>query len=392
MSDSTLEQFLDDPAREALYRPAGKAVGLPGRCYGAGFHELERRKLFPRVWAPIAVGADIPNPGDAMPVELAGWPLIVLRDRAGAVRCFHNVCRHRGMRVLLEPGRVGHALRCPWHAWTYRLDGTLSATPDIGGEGVDEAAGFRREELGLRPVRCGQWLDYVLVNIDGKAPPLAEHMAPIDRLLAGRDLTGLRHGALWEHTYPGNWKIAVEGGIEDLHLPFGHPYLLAGVTKRNARIDTAPGCFAATSYQYEYKAGEEAGGGTRGHMFPPLPATGKGDHGRHFIINVFPHGVIAAFNDHFLLGLMALDGPDRTSLRFHYYFHGAAATDPAHAAKREALVAAWAKVAIEDDKFVRNVDANKHVRDALGIDMRFSPYWEGAVHHFQKMVVEAVSD
>ena len=392
MSALHLEDFLDRSARDALYRPTGTAIGLPGRCYGAEFYDLERRKLFPRVWAPVAVGAQVPKPGDAVPVDLAGWPLIVLRDRAGEIRCFHNVCRHRGMRVLLEPRRVGRALRCPWHAWTYGLDGTLLATPEFGGEGVDEADGLCRVELGLVPVRTGRWLDYVLVNIDGAAPPLDQHVAPLDDLLAGYDLSGLASAGSWQHAFSGNWKVAMEGAIEDLHVRWGHPKILEGVVARHQSIAVADGCYAATSYWYHYDPDYRPNWTRRGGGFPSLLRDPGDPANRQYIINLFPHGAIAAFRDHLMLGLFAPDGADRTELHLHYYVQGPAATDPALAKDRRDLIDGWARVTTEDDPLVRYVDANKEARDLAGINMRFSAFWETAVHHFQKMVVEALSD
>ena len=232
----------------------------------------------------------------------------------------------------------------------------------------------------------------MLVNIDGKAPPIEAHTAPVNDLLAGRELSVLRHGADWTHSYRGNWKIAIEGGIEDLHVPWGHPQALRDVVSRNPRIDTAEGCFAATSFRYQYAPGAKPGAGNRGHLMPPIPTTNRDGGDRSFIVNLFPTAVMGVFPDHMLMGLELPDGPDRTRLEFHYYFNGAVATDPAYAAAREETVEAWAGVATQDDDFVRYVDANKDVRDTAGIEMRFSPFWETAVQHFQKMVVEAVRD
>ena len=130
----------------------------------------------------------------------------------------------------------------------------------------------------------------------------------------------------------------------------------------------------------------------RGGGLPLLPPSGNVHPEQQYIINLFPHGVMVVFPDHIMLGLFAPDGPDRTRLVFHFYLNGEAATDPDLAAERQALVDGWARVAIEDEDFVACVDANKHIRDELGIEMRFSPFWETTVHHFQKMVVEALSD
>ena len=104
----TLGDFLDDSTIAALERPSlAEARGLPASIYTSdGFFALEQRRLFPRTWTGVAFDADVPAPGDAVPVSVAGVPIIILRDRSGAVRAFHNVCRHRATIVLTEPCRA----------------------------------------------------------------------------------------------------------------------------------------------------------------------------------------------------------------------------------------------------------------------------------------------
>ena len=121
---------------------AATARGLPGRAYGAEFYELEQHQVFPKVWCTLALASDVPNPGDVAPVELAGWPLLVVRDAAAEIRVFHNMCRHRAMRLVNEPCNVGDVLSCPWHAWRYGLDGSLLASPRLGGEREHRVEGF----------------------------------------------------------------------------------------------------------------------------------------------------------------------------------------------------------------------------------------------------------
>ena len=103
-----------------------------------------------------------------------GTALLLVRTADGNIRCFHNVCRHRGVRLLEKPARGMRAVRCPYHGWAYDLDGRLRATPHIGGVGHHQAPGFRKSDRGLIPVRTGVWLDMVFVDLHGGAPDLAE--------------------------------------------------------------------------------------------------------------------------------------------------------------------------------------------------------------------------
>src|SRR3546814_21115075 len=99
----------------------------------------------------IGVGAWVPQPGDLRPVQLQGLPLLLLRDAAGGLRVFHNVCSHRGLRLVAEPCHVGRHIRCPYHSWTYALDGSLKATPFLGGPGTSTCAGL--DQAGNGPDR-----------------------------------------------------------------------------------------------------------------------------------------------------------------------------------------------------------------------------------------------
>jgi phenylpropionate dioxygenase-like ring-hydroxylating dioxygenase large terminal subunit len=385
-----LGDFVSKAEIRALYRPTAKAEGLPARAYREGFYRVEQEQLFPRAWCAVGVASEIPSPGDAMPVDLAGWPLALVRQRDGNIAAFHNVCRHRGMRLLPAPCKGRAVLRCPWHSWTYDLAGRLVATPDLGGDKVRAAPGFDFAELGLRQVRLARWQDYLFVNIDGKAPEFADHIRPFQRFLGGYDLSVMRHGGRWEGSYPGNWKIAVEGAIEDYHLPWGHPELMQGVAARNARVDFAEHCFAAVSGRFEYPTGQGPALTRLKRAMPSMPVAPPAEPERYFVINLFPVGLVTLRADTMMLGLFTPDGPERTRLVFHHYFAGEAASDPAFARQRQEIVDNLAYVAEQDIGYVAGVQSNLATRDRLDFPTRFSAYWEGGVQHFQKMVVETI--
>jgi choline monooxygenase len=386
-------------AREALDRPIGRAEGLTGRFYGNSFYQIERQRLFRRTWCAVTVGSAIPLPGDIKPIDLAGWSILVLRGRDGRIRAFHNICRHRAMQLTREACRGATRIVCPWHAWTYDLTGKLLGMPELGGAGNHGADDFDRAELGLKPIAVGQWLDYVFVNLDGNAPPFAEHIAPLQQALSGTNLDDLRHGAHLEDAYHGNWKLATEGGIEDYHLPFGHPQLNAHLY-RNTRPLWAPGVFTggAVGVSDDSPAADSPAGAAVDAEARPwnakLPLLTGAD-GRQlpylFVFNVFPTGTILVAADHLMLGMVLPDGPNRTRVDLHLYFEGEAADSAAFAAARNDTVAMWKEVVKQDFPFVEGTQATLESRDAAGIRTRFSPYWEEAVLRFQQMVLTAVA-
>ena len=390
MFESTLTNLIPEAELEALHRPTGEALGLPGHAYGEEFYRLEQHKLFPRTWCPVGFASDIPEAGDAVPVELAGWPLILLRDKAGEIRAFHNICRHRAMRVLPEPCKGRTTLSCPWHGWIYDLSGQLVATPRIGGERVNKDSAFKTDGVGLKPVGVGRWLDLIFVNIDGEAPPFEEHIQPLTALFDDFDLSTLRRGESWQLDYPGNWKVSVEGALENYHLAFGHPQLVEGAADWNERAAWSGRCYMAiTSSRAHKKTSEQA---ETASALPAIPLRRSTDEEVSYFMNIFPTGGLTTRADHYVLGLLLPDGPNRTIVHMIQYYVGDAATDPAFKETRDALVADWKIVFEQDIPFVRYVHENYKVRDASGISTRFTPRWEGSVHHFQKTVVEVLND
>ena len=129
-----LERLIGRDALERIEAPLEEAGALPNAAYTSdAFLELENERLFARGWTLAGCAHQIPGPGDGLPVTVAGLPLILLRNREGEIRAFHNVCRHRGAQILAEPCRGKPALTCPYHAWSYDLEGRLTARPHFHG-------------------------------------------------------------------------------------------------------------------------------------------------------------------------------------------------------------------------------------------------------------------
>ena len=130
----TLSKVLDIEKLKAVNQPIEKAQGLPNECYTSKeYLEVERERIFKDKWTVIGVGSSVPKSGDAIPYNLLGIPLIILRDKENKIRVFHNVCSHRGFKLLSQSCYLKNVIRCPYHSWTYNFDGKLVATPHIGG-------------------------------------------------------------------------------------------------------------------------------------------------------------------------------------------------------------------------------------------------------------------
>jgi choline monooxygenase len=380
-----LADFLSDADLAAIRGPVENARGLPGCAYGAKFYELEQRRLFPRRWCPVAFASEVAEPGDVLPVELAGWPVLLVRGEDGRLRGFLNICRHRAMRVVPEPKRGLAALSCPWHGWTYGLDGKLTATPRVGGEKRHDDPRLCREDINLKPVRLAQWLDLVFVDIEGKAPDLEEHIQPVAALLDHYALDDLHPAEEWSLDYPGNWKVAVEGAIENYHLPYGHPQLLEGGKSVNSLSHSAEGCVVAVSSAYPtHSAGD-------GLAEPPRIVRPDPDGlERSFFMILFPTGSIWTRPNQIMLGLWLPEGAERTRLRYRRYYPRRIALDPAYAQWRREGAAQFQHVLAQDVPFVRLVHENTRLLDEAGIRPRFSPCWETNLPAFHRSVVDAL--
>ena len=377
-------------ARAALSRPAHLAEGIPGHFYGPSFYALEQQTLFPRSWCAVSVASALPNPGDVVPIDLAGWPIILVRGRDRQIRAFHNICRHRAMRPVAEACNV-NLIRCPWHSWSYDLQGNLLAMPEIGGAGVNAAEGFDKSALGLKQIRVGIWLDYVFVNLDGTAPPFAEHIKPAVDLLADLDLEGLRHGARSDDVYEGNWKLSTEGGIEDYHLISAHPQLNAQVA-RNTTPCFVPGVYTGGWIDLGLNWGKPSVPSPSARALPPIRTRDGLPLAKMLVFNVFPTGTVLIQPDHVMVGVLLPDGASSTKVELHYYYQNEAATSPEFRDAREESLNVWRQVIPQDFPFVIGTQATLATRDAAGIRTRFSPYWEQPLIHFQRMVIDAVED
>ena len=390
MANTGVEQFLSHAELAALRRPTSEALWLPGRVYcSEDFYELERETLFPRVWVAAGVASALPDPGNVLPVEVAGWPLVFVRDGGGELRCFHNVCRHRGAAVVREAGQVGRVLRCPWHGWTYELTGELKGTPEFAGPGTHDVGALNREQHGLIPVRMARWFDLLFVNLDGKAAPLDEHLQPLNRRFEAFDFSRLLFASSWNVTFPCNWKVAVEGAIEDYHLCWLHSQWTEGAKRADeCRVEIAPGCYyGVCGIWRRYADGKVPG---RLPTLPPFPGLTGEDASSLFFLNIFPTAVLSFSRDTLYAGVWLPNGPTRTRLAFYHYFVDQGADDPALADSRTFVIDNAKKIFSQDEPIARDVQERTSTRDAIGVQTRFPPFWETALHAFQQHVVDVM--
>jgi phenylpropionate dioxygenase-like ring-hydroxylating dioxygenase large terminal subunit len=179
----------------------------------------EQERIFRSAWQYAGHLGQLPEPGTFFTSRAGRLPVVVTRARDGELRAFLNVCRHRGFPLADGEGRR-ETLQCPYHAWTYGLDGSLRAAPRS-----DEEPDFPREELGLRAVAVGTWGPFVFVNPGPDPEPLADALGSMPAQVAelGLDVDELRHTVRWEAEVEANWKIVCENFLECYHCQVAHP-------------------------------------------------------------------------------------------------------------------------------------------------------------------------
>lgn len=375
---------LDDARLSDVLKPINSATGLPNEAYidPAWFAE-EKRKVFFDGWAAIGFGFDAPEPGDAVPMEFLGVPLLLVRDKKGALRVFQNVCRHRGMILVDEPTKIKGVIRCPYHAWCYGMDGALRTTPDVGGPGIHEHVDVVKSELGLMEVRSHIWKDTIFVNLSGGAAPFEEHAAELIARWSEFDQPIHFGGAdsTFELEIKANWKLAIENTCESYHLPSIHPGLNSYSKIEDHYHIERPGLFAGQGTTV-YSPSLDASG-RRFSDFRDLSE--KWDKGAEYIA-LFPNVQFGVHRDHFFAILLVPTSEGGTRERIALYYTDPAMLGDDYADLRAINARQWRGVFLED---IGVVEGMYRGRSAPGFDGgHFSPVMDNPTHLFHQWVAE----
>ncbi len=377
-----VEKFLDPDTIERLERPTAESTALPNLTYtSADWLALENERLFARTWMLAGLAHDIPEAGDAWPVTIAEMPLLLVRERDGEIAAFHNVCRHRGARLVTDPCKGARAFTCAYHGWTYEIDGRLKARPHFhGGEKHDILR--NGSGPGLVPVRAETWHDWVFVNIAGNAAPLMDHLAPLTDKLDGYDFGALRFARTLPFDIKGNWKLVHENFFDPYHVFKVHPALdnFAPMASRRGADCDGPVIWSDSTFPEP-----EEGRGAGLPYYPGLPdRLVDKDSFFHF----FPTTLLQVYPNQ--LGIFQLFplAPERTIEHIHLYFVGDAATAPEHEKARAEVYATWDELNTEDFTIIERLQQG---RCSAGFDGgMLSDFWDRSTQHFARLVVEGM--
>jgi glycine betaine catabolism A len=296
---------------------------LPRRYYvDPDIFAEEFERIFTRRWLCVGREAQLAQPGDYFLQPIGSESIIVLRDRAGGYRAYYNVCRHRGTRLCEEAtGRFAETIQCPYHAWTYALDGRL-----IGAPSSAEIEGFTKGDYPLHQVAIECWEGFLFINLAEDPEPFA---TAYERLL-GRfsrfNLPNLAVARTIEYDVHSNWKLLFQNYSECYHCGPVHPPLAKLTPPTSGENDLIDGPF--TGGFMVINEGHQSltmSGRSCGLMVGDLPAE---DHNRVYYYAMFPNMLLSLHPDYVMFHTLWPEAPDRTRIFCSWLFHPESLTNP----------------------------------------------------------------
>jgi choline monooxygenase len=386
--NKTLSEILDVRKLEGVDEPIEVANGLPNECYiSEDYLAYEREKVFCDKWTVIGVGSSIPNPGDAKPYNLLGIPLIAIRDKDLKIRIFHNVCSHRGFRLLDQPCNLKNIIRCPYHSWSYDFKGKLVATPHIGGFDIHQTKKFDKNKSNLKEIRSEIWMDIIFININANEVNFKEFIKPLEqrwsKFINHDDHKLLVHSNDYGYFHLDvkcNWKFAIENYCESYHLPWIHPELnKVSNINDHYHIQGLPNRFAGQgSKKYEQPVKGNKKFNTFRNWDKKMLKNSE-------YIALFPNVMIGLHIDHFYVFWLEPISTNETREHLEMYYVG---EDSANGKElkdlRKENSRFWKDVMSEDIKAVEGMQNGRNSPVYNGGN--FSPVMDNPTHQFHKWI------
>jgi choline monooxygenase len=330
----------------------------------------EKEKIFSAIWQVVGRHEQVANPGDYFTAEVAGEPLLIVRDVEGRLRGFYNVCRHRAGPPAEGCGSR-KLFRCGYHGWTYGLDGSLISATEV--EGVE---GFRPEDFSLAPVRTEEWFNLIFVNLNPEARSLRESLADLPQQAERFPFTGMKLFERRTYEMKCNWKTYVDNYLEGYHLPSVHPGL-------NRELDF--NAYVVEPYARHVRQSSPIRGAQPGDMTPRRYSQASDDVTTDYFW-IFPNWMLNCYPDNVSLNIVVPIEAERSLAIFEWYLPERDHTSPA----ARASVEFSHQIQIEDLGICEVVQ--KNLRSRSYSRGRFSVKQEKGVHAFHRMYVECMRE
>ncbi|WP_138468960.1 SRPBCC family protein [Poseidonocella sp. HB161398] len=285
--------------------PFERAEAMPVSVYTSrDFLAQEQAGIFAKSWICAGRAETLAAPGDFLTLEIAGEPVIVLRDRDGQLRAMSNVCRHR-MSVLLEGRGNARVITCPYHAWSYNLDGSLRGAP-----AMERNGSFCKEDTRLPAIRAEDWKGWIMLALDPDLPGPDEVFAGLDDLVGYLDMGRYTETFREEHRWNTNWKILAENFMESYHLPMCHSGTIGGASKLSEMV--CPEGYPGFNYHHILK--DERVPLALAH--PSNTVLEGEDRRRTWLLALYPSLLITLTPGYFWYLSLMPDGPDHVKILY----------------------------------------------------------------------------
>ncbi len=389
----------EDYTREETYKhtraPVDLAVTLVPDAYTSReFFEIERERVFAASWVVVGFTSQVEEPGQVIVAEVAGRSIIVTRDKQGELRAFHNVCRHRAAKLLDDDTRAvrNNRIRCPYHSWTYDLEGRCLGTPLFEGSDIPEEAraafdmsevrGFDKADYGLLPVRVESWGFLVFVNLDRDAAPLAEQLGDLPERFSDYRLDEWRVAREKEYDVKANYKLIGENFLEYYHLPWVHPELVQVSRIKDHYRWQGPGLYSGFCTTPVSQNTE--GGGWQGLSALSTLRGDDADSGRFVLL--FPNVALSVLPNHAFVLIASPASPDMTVERAVILSHPESLDSPDAERELDQLLEFWDLVNRQDIEIVERVQQG--VSNLAYRGGRMCYRFEETLHRFQNIVID----
>jgi Phenylpropionate dioxygenase and related ring-hydroxylating dioxygenases, large terminal subunit len=276
----------------------------------------EQEQIFSKHWVLVGHQSQIARDGDYVVTEVNRESLIVIRDRNGRVHGFFNVCRHRGTRLKEDACGHASAIQCPYHAWTYGLDGRLLGAPHM-----DEVPGFDKADYSLRPVNLELWEGFIFINLDGNAMPLEEWFAPLNGKFSHWNISILRPAKRIEYDVRANWKLMFENYSECYHCPGVHPMLAKVSPYDSAENDLSEGPFLGGFMKINKGAGLTMSGKACAVKIDHEQEHEQEQENLVFYYSIFPNMLLSLHPEYVMVHQLWPKSPEQTLIVCDWFFH-----------------------------------------------------------------------
>lgn len=282
----------------------------------------ELRQVWTARWLCVGRETDLPAAGSYLLRELGAESLIIVRDQKGEVHAHFNVCRHRGTRLCEEQrGKLNHSIQCPYHAWTYALDGRLMGVPDL-----ETLEGFKKEEHALHSAAVARWEGFLFVNLAAEPEPFEEAFAPLLGKWSAWNLPHLIPLAHLDYDVAANWKLVMENYSECYHCSPLHPSLVKLSPSNSGGNDLREGAFLGGFMDVTQPGGSLTTSGRACGL--PVGPLAPADLQRVYYYTLFPNVLLSLHHDYVMVHTLWPQGPGRTRIECEWLFHPDTAKTP----------------------------------------------------------------